>query len=287
MIRLAAGLQSLALNYSVMTETPSGNKVAAGARCRCRGRLTVIMRIEPRSALTLAGVVAFCAYSIPSLRGPTETGGLGAPPREKLRGPVLSEVEDRLKRVRTTSSGVPCLEFLRASYAIVTIFDAIPGMGMVKGDMLGNVDKIWRHQQVGAALSLQAMCDSEIDALGGDADVARKRDGSVCNSLLWLKRALRLVEGILLELTRHKLKSMKECCNAAYATSLKKHHNMVLRSAFGVAVNAAPSRTAVLETLNPRVGEAPTLATISKLLPRYTSMLNTVEAYLTERKIER
>ena len=245
------------------------------------------MRVDPRSALTLAGVAVFCAYSIPSMRGGGGTGGLGAPPREKLRRPVLVEVEERLKRVRTTSAGVPTLEFLRVSYAIVTIFDAIPGMGMVKSDLIGNADKIWRHQIPGEPLTLQAMCDAEIDALGGDADAARKRDGSVCNSLLWLKRALRLIEGILIELTKHRHKPMKDCCQAAYASSLKRFHNMVMRSAFGVAVNAAPPRANFLDTLNPGVAEAATLGTIGKLLPTISKLLDRIEGHLVERKIER
>ena len=60
-----------------------------------------------------------------------------------------------------------------------------------------------------------------------------------------------------------------------------------MRSAFGVAVNAAPSRQAFFETLNPSVAEAATLGSIGKLLPKYTSVLDSIEGFLTERGIER
>ena len=38
-------------------------------------------------------------------------------------------------------------EYLRATYAIISIFDSLNGLATVKKDMLGNADKIWRRQR--------------------------------------------------------------------------------------------------------------------------------------------
>ena len=47
-------------------------------------------------------------------------------------------------QVRPNSGGVPAREFLTAAYGIITLFDSLPGMGVVKSDMLGNADALWR-----------------------------------------------------------------------------------------------------------------------------------------------
>ena len=67
---------------------------------------------------------------------------------------------------------MPSLEFLRAASAIIAVFDALPGMGMVKKDMIGNVDKIWRHQTSGRK-TLQQMCLLEIDEFGAERAARR------------------------------------------------------------------------------------------------------------------
>ena len=106
-------------------------------------------------------------------------------------------------------------------------------MGIVKSDLLGNADSLWRLHTPGA--TLQHMCDAELEALGGGpgcraaAKKASRRDGSACTSLLWLCRALRLIEALLLELVKPLQASLKECVTAGYAHSLRKHHNALVR----------------------------------------------------------
>ena len=240
--------------------------------------------------LALASVALLVAYFTPSLNpligGTDGTGALGPPPRDKMTRPILDEVDAKLRHVRTTSRGAPCQEFLSASYAIITIFDALTGMQMVKKDMIGNCDKIWKLQTK-ERRTLQQMCDDEIDALNGDADAARKKDGSVCNSLLWLKRALRLVEGILQELVRDTKKKLKDCVTASYARSLKRHHNMVMKGVFGAAVNAAPDRAAFVKKLAPRLSEAAALKTVARLVVDFGKPLDSIEKHLIAKKIER
>ena len=244
-----------------------------------------IEELLPSRSLAACALVALLSLTLRGNNGDS-AASIGPPPRDKPSGTILAEVESRLKLVKPSSAGVPSQEFLRASYAIINIFDAIPGMGMVKSDMIGNADKIWRHQKKGEPKSLEQMCDAELMLVS--ADKARNIDGSVCTSLLWLKRALRLIEGILLELVKDSLKPMKECCQAAYSRSLKSHHNMVMRSTFSVASNAAPARGVVLMKLaGPKSIEANTLGTIGKLLPTFTKLLDRIEKYLVASRLER
>ena len=239
------------------------------------------------ASIALATVIALAAYSSPALRRGSSHVGSTPPPRSHSQKPFFERAEASLKAVRPSKAGVPTREFLHASYSIITIFDALAGMGMVKNDMLGNCDKIWRHMTSPDTQTLEAMCDAEIDSFGGDVDKAWRVDGSVCNSLLWLKRALRLVEGIMKALLKTPAKTMKECCDAAYASSLKKYHNFVMKSAFSVAVNAAPSREEFLDKLAPSAGADEAIKTLAKLQPTFSKLLDTVETYLLSRKIEK
>ena len=229
-------------------------------------------------------VVAVLAVLFAWLQRSDTAGSMGPPPRLVLSRPILVECEDRLKKVRIRTNDMPSREFLLAAYVMVTIFDVMPGMGVVKSDIQGNIDKIWRRQ-TSSSVPLLQMCDDEISALDGDVSRARQRDGSVCTSLLWLKRALRLVEGILQQLVRHAGKSLRECANAAYASSLRLHHNFVMRSTFSVALNASPSRAEFMRKLSDET-EADTLKTISRVVPSFTKLLDLIERHLVAQRIE-
>jgi len=231
---------------------------------------------------------ALLVAAILSWRSWSDTGSMGPPPRERLSRPVLIEVDERLQLVKSSASDVRCLPFLRAAYAAVMIFDLIPGMGMVQADIQGNADNIWLKMS-SAGDSLLQLCDGEIAALGGDVDRARQLDGSVCTSLLWLKRALRLIEGILRQLMRHPSKTLRECCNAAYAASLRAHHNFIMRSAFAAALHASPSRADFTRKLAvaPEASETATLKAVGRVLASLTRPLDLIDRLLVERRVER
>jgi hypothetical protein len=116
----------------------------------------------------------------------------GPAPRLGFSRPFLEEVGNSIQLVRLSRAGVPAREFLLASYGIIAIFDSLPGMGVVKSDMLGKADALWRHMRPGR--TMEELCDSEVDALSGVGERALKHkaastDGSACTSLLWLKCA--------------------------------------------------------------------------------------------------
>eukprot|EP00965_Chrysotila_dentata_P227606 6196115-Pleurochrysis_carterae.AAC.2 len=53
-----------------------------------------------------------------------------------------SQVLSKWKAVTLTETGVPAKPFLTAAKAIISLFDLIAGMGMVKGDMVGNAETL-------------------------------------------------------------------------------------------------------------------------------------------------
>ncbi len=175
-------------------------------------------------------------------------------------------------------------EYLRVSYALISIFDSLPGLGAVKGDMIGNADKIWRRQGPPGS-TLQHLCGTELDGSGrADLIYPRGRDGTVCTSLLWLQRALRLIETMLVEVTKGR--TIRESVSTAYARTLRRHHNFVMRGAFGVAINAAPSRREFLRRISTGMSEERALRVLAKLTVEMSRLTEHVNAYLVSTGVE-
>ena len=159
---------------------------------------------------------------------------------------------------------------------------------MVKSDMVGNADKMWKHLADTAkqGKTIEELMDAEIKD-GGDK--AKSKEGTVCLAMLWLKRALKLVEGILKEMLANPTKKLTECVQTAYDGSLKKAHNFVMRGTFSVGVKAAPNRETFMKKLFPASSDPE--AELKKLgekdVPKLTLILTTIETYQTKNGIEK
>ena len=131
---------------------------------------------------------------------------------------------------------VPCKLFLDATVQLIKIFDSIYGMGMVKDDIDGNRAKIEANllklpADAQPTATLQSMCRAELAATKGDA-AAASVEGSTCLAILWLKRALLLVEGMLEALVADAKAELADCVNKGYEKGLKMHHNMIMKGVF-------------------------------------------------------
>lgn len=130
---------------------------------------------------------------------------------------------------------VPCKLFLDATVQLIKIFDSIYGMGMVKDDIDGNRAKIEANllklpADAQPTATLQSMCRAELGAAKGAA--AASVEGSTCLAILWLKRALLLVEGMLEALVADAKAELADCVNKGYEKGLKMHHNMIMKGVF-------------------------------------------------------
>ena len=103
-------------------------------------------------------------------------------------------------------------------------------------------------------------------------------------SLLWLKRALRFISGMLAAMAKHKDWAMRECVNAGYEGSLKVHHNFVMKNVFSVASRAAPARAAFFATLGD--SEEALMPALVEMLGKFEGVLGGIHAMLVEKGIE-
>jgi hypothetical protein len=132
-----------------------------------------------------------------------------------------------------------------ASESICTILDAFTGMGIVKSDMECNIAKIRANvTKRGGSTSLQQMIDDELK--GGlpaaEAAAGGAHDATTACALTWLKRALRLVEGLLRGLVEDKTKDLGTCANDSYNVALYPYHSWAAYA--GVKVRARTGQAA-------------------------------------------
>ena len=146
--------------------------------------------------------------------------------------------------------GIDANLLLMASESICSILDAFTGMGIVKSDMESNIAKIRANiTKRGGSTSLQQMVDDELKSgvPAGEAAAGGAHDDTTACALTWLKRALRLVEGLLRGLVEDKTKDLGTCANESYNVALYPYHGWAAYAA--VKVRACPIRRTWPRTL--------------------------------------
>jgi len=174
----------------------------------------------------------------------------------------------------TSPAGIPVKAFFDASNEICKIFDSIKGMGTPKGDIEGNVSKAMKNMTDPDATLFSMI----------EAEAKPTKEGCTGLALLWLKRALYLVEGIMAEFCKDAEAKFKDVVNAAYASSLKKYHGMVIKGVFSAAMAMCPSRESFLESLG--VDNATAIENMNKIRPHFKLILDNIDEYLKSKKIE-
>lgn len=189
---------------------------------------------------------------------------------ESLWTGVLEEMEN-------SGGKVPARAFCNASTELIAIFDAFgKAFGIVKGDMTGNVEKLKKNIEAfsGSNVSLQELVQSDIDK-----DILKKDDSSYV-ALLWLKRALQFIQQFLISLAVPNTES-SDAASTAYELTLKKYHGFVAKTAFSVAVKAAPYRKDLMKTIAPNAADPEKFITENLVTfnPKLEKVLSTIQKY--------
>ncbi|PWW75656.1 glycolipid transfer protein [Tuber magnatum] len=133
------------------------------------------------------------------------------------------------EQIRTT-------EFLEACELVVSLFDLLgsTAFAAVQKDMNGNIKKIRDRQNShpNESDTLQNLCVSEL--VGGKH--------TATEGLVWLHRGLEFTEKALRKNFNNPNEELTTSFTNAYGETLKKHHNMIVKGAFGLAMKACPYR---------------------------------------------
>ena len=176
---------------------------------------------------------------------------------------------------------VPAGTFADAALTLISVFDLINGMGVAKGDMVGNANTVKKFADGAPGKSLQELVKEEC---AGKSDKEIKKivgDGkTVTCALLWLVRALYFILKMLEPLMADPSKKLSECVMAGYDVSLKPHHGFIIKGTFTVAVKAAPNRADFMKKLAD--DESSIKGEIDKVTPDLTKLLASLSATLLE-----
>ena len=161
-----------------------------------------------------------------------------------------SKVEDLWQKV-SIKNGVELKSFAEAARSTATILDQVYGLGMARADMFGNVDTLLRWCVQRPYSSLDELLVEEIANKDRSTVTARIGDKkTVACATLWLLRTLEFIRLMILSLCDDRELSLTNCVKIAYAGSLSKHHNQIMRMAFSVGGRLIPDRMVLLQKLH-------------------------------------
>ena len=178
-------------------------------------------------------------------------------------------------------AGMPAKAFGEASTVLISVFDLISGMGMAKSDMQGNATTVTNAANGSADVTLQQLVDGELDATGANHKAISTNGKTTACALLWLLRALNFILKMLQELMSSQTIELSDAVYKGYEASLKKHHGMVVRGTFNVAVKAAPYRKTFVAKLGPSEDEV--FAALRPVVDEIQKMVDGLQQYLVSK----
>lgn len=150
-----------------------------------------------------------------------------------------------------------------------------PGMSIVSADVGGNIERLEKALEADAAAG-EAITDVVA------ADVARgggSGPASVAAALLWLLRAMLFVAALLRGLESDRGASVTDAARTAYSATLRPVHGTLTRTAFGVALYCAPSRSKFFAAAG-AASEGAALAELGGCLGAWEAVLADLLAWL-------
>ncbi|CAO3610706.1 unnamed protein product [Mucor fragilis] len=146
---------------------------------------------------------------------------------------------DTLKRSYVdvdTSKGIDTEQFLEATEGLVKLFDLLgsAAFSVVQNDMNGNIKKIRERllSNPTANATLQDLMATE----------APEKKRVATEGLLWLTRGLDFTAQALRRSMDNPAEELNTSFTKAYEATLRKHHNMLVRPVFSLAMKACPYR---------------------------------------------
>ncbi|KAG8723970.1 hypothetical protein FRC12_020462 [Ceratobasidium sp. 428] len=138
--------------------------------------------------------------------------------------------------VPVTDDGVETTSFLEASEGLVGIFELLNSMAFstVQSDLKGNIAKVRARQtsHPTESATLEKLVENEW----------KEKKRPATEGLMWLLRGLSFTCVALQKSQANKDHELAQSFGTAYETTLKPHHNFVVKGAFAVAMKACPYR---------------------------------------------
>eukprot|EP00873_Tetraselmis_striata_P019486 jgi/Tetstr1/439750/TSEL_028164.t1 len=183
-----------------------------------------------------------------------------------------------LAEVRRPDGRISTTKFLDACSAVLPIVDKLgTGFKIVKSDINGNISRLRER----AATDPDRYEDFFLIVTDDCANLPAGKfaDGaSVTKGMLWLKRAMQFIAGLIQALVDDKSLSVSTAASNTYKATLSKYHGMLTGGAFSMALKLVPARDTFLAKLECADPEADLGRMVGLLAP----LLEEVHQFLVE-----
>ncbi|WRT63458.1 uncharacterized protein IL334_000363 [Kwoniella shivajii] len=178
----------------------------------------------------------------------------------------FEKITKSFTEVSITEAGVDTADFCDAAENLVKIFDLFgnPAFVVVQNDLTGNIAKVRAYlaKNPESGKTLESLLASE------KANIPKQKDRVATDALMWLLRGLKFTSlGLKFSLDNPN-QELSESFTKSYEGSLKKHHGMMIRPIFYLAMKACPYRA----TFYPKLGEPQ-----SEVLPKLEAWLKALQ----------
>ncbi|KAL5111369.1 Glycolipid transfer protein 1 [Taenia crassiceps] len=153
---------------------------------------------------------------------------------------------------------------------------------LVKTDVGGNIKKISNSCEKYKASTVEEMLIKEKEAK------VNKNDSSGSIGLLWLMRAIELVLEVMVELPVSPDLNMREIGRSAYAKTLMKHHNTIMKNLFYAGLALFPDKHTFLLRLayNKPNMDTQVLDAMKEFVGQYGAVMGSIQHLLVEYGVE-
>lgn len=188
------------------------------------------------------------------------------------------------------SGQIAVAAFLSAMTNFLRVFDALAAIGdLVKKDISGNIRKLGRASSRHGTHTLASLLAAEMSDAKFAKDIRAERgDGASSGAvaLLWMKRTVQFVDGLLRRLLASPTASLADAARASYAVNLSLCHNFVTRGVFDTGLRFAPARDVFYANLGCRGDEAKARAGLQEMVDAVRPVLESVEEVLARHELE-
>ncbi|CAH6721363.1 hypothetical protein CLIB1444_06S00452 [[Candida] jaroonii] len=148
----------------------------------------------------------------------------------------FDEMKKSFADVKVSEGKIDTSDFLQASESLVKLFDLLgsSAFAVVQKDMTGNIEKIRKK-----LLSDPINSSTLQDLILGEA---QGKDKTATQGLLWLSRGLEFTCQAMVETVTNPTSELTKTFTDSYSKTLSKHHGMLIKPVFKLAMKACPYR---------------------------------------------
>lgn len=157
-----------------------------------------------------------------------------------LQTTTMSTFFDEMKQsftdVKISDGKIDTQGFLTASESLVKLFDLLgsSAFAVVQKDMTGNIEKI-RKKLLADPIQSSTLQDLILQEANG-------KDKTATQGLLWLCRGLEFTCQAMVETIQNPTSELTKTFTDSYSKTLSKHHGMLIKPIFKLAMKACPYR---------------------------------------------